>query len=47
MWLFLKIKYIFDLTKNDFAEDEAACECTTLRKYFTPQVSITQFKTFT
>ena len=47
MWLFLKILLI---SKKPaffffFFEKKAACTCLTVRKYFTPQMSITKFNT--
>ena len=43
MSLFLKIKSAANLRKRLFIENETAVTCTTVRKYFAPQMSITQF----
>ena len=42
----VKIKNIVDLRKT-FLENQAACSCTTVRKYFTQQMSIIRFSTLT
>ena len=45
MRFFVKIKQIVNLRKSCFFENQTPSACATVQKYFTPQLSIKQFKT--